>query len=210
MLEFLKRQLPSSFIIAGNVSTIDATRDLINWGANCIKVGIGNGSACTTYPTTGFGSRDCQASIVHDCSIVAWQDFKIPVIADGGISEPADITKSLVLGAKMIMIGGMLSGFFDSPGDICIDIDNNSLPITKLRADTLSSSKLYKQFFGSASSLNKGHNKNIEGKVMKIPFKNQSIIDYYKYLQECLQSSISYGGGNDLSCLPKVNYIIKK
>jgi len=45
---------------------------------------------------------------------------------------------------------------------------------------------------------------------MKIPYKNQSILDYYKYLQECLQSSISYGGGKDLSCLPKVNYIIKK
>ena len=72
------------------------------------------------------------------------------------------------------------------------------------------SEKLYKQFFGSASALNKGHNKHIEGKVMKIPYKNQSIIDYYKYLQQCLQSSISYGGGKDLSCFTTVNYIIKK
>jgi GMP reductase len=209
MLEFLKRQFPSSFLIAGNVSTIEATRDLISWGASCIKVGIGNGSACTTYPSTGFGSRGCQASTVHDCAIIAWEEFKVPVIADGGISEPADITKSLVLGAKMVMIGGMLSGFFDSPGDIYMDVDNTSIPITKWRADTLYPENLYKQFFGSASSLNKGHNKHVEGKVMKVPFKNQSILDYYKYLQECLQSSISYGGGKNLVSLTKVNYIIK-
>jgi len=210
MLEFLNRQFPLSFIIAGNVSTKDATRDLLTWGADCIKVGISNGSACTTYPCTGFGSRGCQACVVNICAVVAREEFNACVIADGGITEPADITKSIVLGASMVMIGGMLSGFFDSPGDVYIDIDNTTLPVTKWRIETLDSSKLYKQFFGSASSLNKGHNKHIEGKVMKVPFKNQSILDYYKYLQECLQSSISYGGGKNLVSLTKVNYIIKK
>jgi len=209
MLEFLNRQFPLSFIIAGNVSTKDATSDLLTWGADCIKVGISNGSACTTYPCTGFGSRGCQACVVNICATVAREEFNACVIADGGITEPADITKSIVLGASMVMIGGMLSGFFDSPGDVYIDIDNTTLPVTKWRIETLDSSKLYKQFFGSASSLNKGHNKHVEGKVMKVPFKNQSILDYYKYLQECLQSSISYGGGKNLVSLTKVNYIIK-
>ena len=210
MLEFLNRQFSLSFIIAGNVSTTEATRDLLTWGADCIKVGIGPGSACTTYPCTGFGSRGCQACVVNICATVAREEFNACVIADGGITEPADITKSIVLGASMVMIGGMLSGFFDSPGEIYIDIDNTTLPVTKWRIETLDSSKLYKQFFGSASSLNKGHNKHVEGKVMKVPFKNQSILDYYKYLQECLQSSISYGGGKNLISLTKVNYIIKK
>ena len=210
MLEFLNRQFPLSFIIAGNVSTTEATRDLLTWGADCIKVGIGPGSACTTYPCTGFGSRGCQACVVNICATVAREEFNACVIADGGITEPADITKSIVLGASMVMIGGMLSGFFDSPGDVYIDIDNTTLPVTKWRIETLDSSKLYKQFFGSASSLNKGHTKHVEGKVMKVPFKNQSILDYYKYLQECLQSSISYGGGKNILSLTKVNYVIKK
>ena len=71
-------------------------------------------SACTTYPAIGFGSRNCQASIVFDCS----QTAKKPIIADGGIKVPGDITKSIVLGATMVMVGGMLSGLQDSPGQV--------------------------------------------------------------------------------------------
>jgi GMP reductase len=121
MLKYIKEKLPNTFVIAGNVSTPTAVMELEIWGADAVKVGIGPGSACTTWPTTGFGSRNCQASTVMECARVA----KKPIIADGGIRVPGDIAKSIVLGATMVMIGGMLSGFKDSPGHLVI-VDGKS------------------------------------------------------------------------------------
>lgn len=142
-------------------------------------------SACTTYPTTGFGSRNTQASVVHECSMVT----KKHIISDGGIKYPADITKSIVLGASMAMVGGMLSSFLDSPGKI-VEIDGTK----------------YKEFYGSASSRQGKKTNRIEGTVKLNKLKNVNIIDYLDYLTECLQSSISYGGGNKLSDLYSVKW----
>jgi GMP reductase len=186
MLEFIKKTNINSFIIAGNISTKEAVKDLTQWGADALKLGIGPGSACTTWPTTGFGSRNCQASTIFECS----KESKIPIIADGGIRQPADIAKSLVLGADMVMVGGMLSGFQDSPGHL-IEVDG----------------KHKKEFWGSASQFQSGKTNRIEGKKILIDYKDQSIIDYLKYLEECLQSSISYGGGKNIKDLKKVNWI---
>lgn len=143
-------------------------------------------SACTTYPTTGFGSRGIQASVVYECSTATNK----PIIADGGIQDPMDITKSLVLGATMCMVGGMLSSMKDSPGKT-IEKDG----------------KLYKEFYGSASSKQSGKTKRVEGTVKLNPMKNTTIIDYMGYLSECLQSSISYGGGSKLECLNSVRWV---
>ena len=186
MIKYVKDKLPSSFLIAGNVSTIEAATDLDAWGADAIKVGIGPGSACTTYPTTGFGSRNMQASVVHNCSLVT----KKPIIADGGIRTPADVTKSVVLGATMCMAGGMLSSFIDSPGRT---VEQNG--------------KRYKEFYGSASSRQSNKKARIEGTVKLNPLKSMSILDYMDYLVETMQSSISYGGGKDLSCLHSVRWV---
>lgn len=186
MLEFIKSKNIKSFIIAGNVSTPEAVIDLQSWGADAIKVGIGPGSACTTWPTTGFGSRNCQASTIWNCSIAA----KVPIVADGGIRVPADITKSIVLGASLVMVGGMLTGFKDSPGHL-IEVDG----------------KKKKEFWGSASSFQSGKTNRIEGKKILIDYKDKSILDEMIYLEECLQSSISYGGGKDLNSLSGVKWI---
>ena len=191
MLKYLKEgrwknEMKDCFIIAGNVSTIEATVDLDKWGADAIKVGIGPGSSCTTYPTTGFGSRNIQASVVNECASVS----KKPIIADGGIKFPADITKSIVMGATMIMVGGMLSSFTDSPGRT-VEQDG----------------KLYKEFYGSASAKQSNKTSRIEGTVKLNPMKNSTIIDYLNYLSECLQSSISYGGGKVLNDLYAVKWI---
>jgi GMP reductase len=99
MIKYIKENLPTVFVIAGNISTSDAVRELEEWGADATKVGIGPGMACTTWPTTGFGSRNCQAATIYNCSLVATK----PIVADGGIRVPGDIAKSLVLGATMIM-----------------------------------------------------------------------------------------------------------
>ena len=198
MINFIRAQpkLKNCFLICGNVSTPKAVYDLIQWGADCIKVGIGPGSACTTYPATGFGSRDIQASVVQECAKIADQ-YNIPIIADGGIRQPCDISKSIVLGARMVMIGGMLSGFNDSPGKL-VNVDG----------------KMFREFYGSASSFSvdstgQPKQKHIEGKKQLIEYKNTSLFDYYLYLQQCLQSAISYGGGTTLESLRQVQYIIK-
>lgn len=186
MLGFLKSELPNSFLIAGNVSTVEAVFELEKWGASAVKVGIGPGSACTTYPSTGFGSRNCQASTIYHCATVA----NIPIIADGGIKSPGDIAKSLALGATMIMTGGMLSGYEDSPGSV-VEIDG----------------KQFKEFWGSASSFQSGKSDRIEGTKNLVDYKNKSILKGLKYIEECLQSSISYAGGRDLGAFDGVSWL---
>ena len=185
MLRHLQENMIDSFIIAGNVSSVDATVDLDKWGADAIKVGVGPGSACTTFPTTGFGSRNIQASVVNECASVTEK----MVICDGGIKTPADITKAIVMGASMVMIGGMLSSFLDSPGRT-VEIDDVK----------------YKEFYGSASA-RQGNKNRIEGMVKLNKIKNTTIVEYLDYLTECLQSSISYGGGKTLTDLKSVKWI---
>ena len=185
MLKYLKQNI-KSFIIAGNISTTEAVIDLESWGADSIKVGIGPGSACTTWYATGFGSRNCQASTVLNCSKVA----SVPIIADGGIKHPSDISKSLVLGATMVMIGGMFSGLSDSPGNV---VNVNGI--------------LKKEFWGSASNRQSGKANRIEGKSILVDYKDRSVLDELKYIEECLQSSISYAGGSDLESLKSVKWI---
>jgi len=180
------------FIIAGNVSTEEGTRDLESWGADAIKVGIGPGAACTTYTATGFGSRGCQASVVRVCSL-ARKSPNTKIIADGGIKEPGDIAKSLVLGADMVMIGGLFSALVDSPGQIVTGTDG----------------RLYKEFWGSASAFQSGKKNRIEGTKKLMLMKNHSILDEMNYLKECLQSAISYGGGSSLCCFKDVKFIVK-
>lgn len=186
MLKYLKENFSDTFIIAGNVASIEATVDLDNWGADAIKCGVGPGSACTTFPTTGFGSRNIQASVVNECSKVT----KKFLIADGGIKSPADITKSIVLGSSMVMVGGMMSAFLDSPGRV-VEIDGTK----------------YKEFYGSASSRQGNKTNRIEGLVKLNKLKNVNTVEYLDYLTECLQSSISYGGGKKLEDLYSVRWI---
>lgn len=179
------------YYIVGNVSTPEAVKDLESWGANAIKVGIANGSACTTYMMTGFGSRNIQASVIEECA-KARQNPNTKIIADGGIREPGDIAKSLALGADFVMIGGLFSGLTDSPGSLVTGVDG----------------KQYKEFWGSASEFQSGKKNRIEGKKMLIPAKTHGILEELKTLEECLQSSISYGGGNTLECLKSVKYTL--
>ncbi len=187
MMKFIKSNFVNSFLIAGNISTVDGAKDLEDWGADAIKAGIGPGISCTTWFSVGFGSRNCQASMIRSC----FTSTKIPIIADGGIRHPSDITKSLVMGAKMVMVGGMLSGFKDSPGDIIQQSDG----IMK------------KEFWGSASSFQSNKNSRIEGTKILVDFKDKSILDEMIYLKECLQSSISYAGGSDLKSLLSTRWI---
>ncbi|AQS59286.1 IMP dehydrogenase [Desulforamulus ferrireducens] len=105
---------PDLNIIAGNVATAEATRDLIMAGANAIKVGIGPGSICTTRVVAGVGVP--QITAVYDCAEEAAK-HGIPVIADGGIKYSGDIVKAIAAGASVVMLGSILAGTEESPGD---------------------------------------------------------------------------------------------
>jgi GMP reductase len=125
--------------------------------------------------------------------------LRVDIFADGGITQVCDVPKSLVMGAKMVMIGGMFTGFKESPGRIVTGSDG----------------KIYQEFYGSASEFSKANDgnkktKNIEGTIKLVPYKNKSVFNFLSELKQALQSSISYGGGTNLSCLKNVKFILKK
>jgi len=110
----IRSKYPSINIIAGNVGTPEATRELIEAGADVIKVGIGPGSICTTRVVAGVGIP--QITAVHDCAMEA-EKYNKPVIADGGIKYSGEIVKSLAAGAHAVMLGSLLAGVSESPGE---------------------------------------------------------------------------------------------
>ena len=114
-MKWCKDNFPKIDIIAGNVATPEATEELIEAGADAIKVGIGPGSMCTTRIITGAGVP--QLTAVALCAEVG-KDRGVPIIADGGIKTSGDIVKALSAGANVVMLGSMLSGTIETPGEI--------------------------------------------------------------------------------------------
>ncbi|MCX4318213.1 MAG: IMP dehydrogenase [Lachnospiraceae bacterium] len=112
-LEQVKTKYPDLQVIAGNIATGDAARDLIKAGADCVKVGIGPGSICTTRVVAGIGVP--QMTAIMDCYEAA-REYGIPVIADGGIKYSGDMTKALAAGANVCMMGSMFAGCDEAPG----------------------------------------------------------------------------------------------
>lgn len=110
----IKEKYPDLDLIAGNVATAEATRDLIEAGVDAVKVGIGPGSICTTRVVTGIGVP--QITAIIDCVKEA-NKYDIPIIADGGIKYSGDITKALACGASVIMAGSLFAGTEESPGE---------------------------------------------------------------------------------------------
>ncbi len=117
MLREVKRRYPDLDVIAGNIATADAARELIEAGADAIKVGIGPGSICTTRVVAGIGVP--QITAVFNCAQEA-RKHGIPVIADGGIKYSGDVVKALAAGADVVMIGNLLAGTEESPGETII------------------------------------------------------------------------------------------
>ncbi len=115
MVKWLKDTYPDVDVIAGNVATPEGTYDLIQAGADAIKVGIGPGSMCTTRTITGCGVP--QLTAVAWCSQVT-EEHHVPLIADGGIKTSGDIVKAIAAGAQSVMLGSLLSGCLETPGAI--------------------------------------------------------------------------------------------
>ena len=188
MIHHVKKYLPNTFLIAGNVGTPEGVRELENAGADATKVGIGPGKVCITKIKTGFGTGGWQLAALRWCAKAASK----PIIADGGIRTHGDIAKSVRFGADMCMIGSLFAGHEETPGK-------------KVEKD----GKLYQEYFGSASAYQKNSHHNVEGKKILLPVKGK-IGDTLTEMQEDLQSAVSYAGGRDLMGLRKVDYVIVK
>lgn len=186
MIYFIKNKLPNTFIIAGNVCTPEGYDDLVEWGAGALKVGIGPGAACTTKLKTGFTypMYSCISEIV-EYSKYYHESF---LIADGGIQHNGDIAKAIHAGADWVMCGKMFSECVDSPAPI----DN----------------KGFKMYYGSASAHNKKHKNNIEGTLISVESNHMNYAEKLSEIQQDLQSSVSYAGGNCLYDIRNAKHVI--
>ncbi|MDK2950961.1 MAG: dehydrogenase [Kosmotogales bacterium] len=196
----IKTSHPSLEVVAGNVATAEATVDLIEAGADAVKVGMGPGSICTTRVIAGIGVP--QITAIRNCSQAA-KKYNIPVIADGGIKYSGDIVKAIAAGADSVMLGNLLAGTEESPGEKII---------FKGR-----SYKVYRGM-GSIDAMKKGssdryfqeENKKLvpEGIVGRIPFKG-SVADVIFQLVGGLRAGMGYCGTKDIDDLKNRSKFIK-
>jgi len=226
MIAYIKKYMPIEIkVIAGNVATPEAIRDLTDWGADAVKIGIAGGAACSTKHQTGFHVPmfSCVKNCVAETMLrVAHQNFVkrkvledfpdykadfprlIPIIADGGVRENGDISKALVAGATMVMAGGLFAACIDAPGENIyggVMSVNPKIPPPPIIA---------KKYHGSASAKQKGEHKHVEGFEIEIPCNGLTYESKYQELTESMKSAVSYAGGKDLSAFKEVAYITIK
>ena len=180
----IKRDISNIEVIAGSIATSDAARQLCEWGADGVRVGIGNGSLCETRIRTGVGVPSITS--ILDCASVC-DNFGVPVIADGGIRNVGDSCKSLGAGADCFMLGSLLSGTKETPGTI-------------EKKGQWPNEQLFKKFRGSASldsKLERGEEKNVEGNHKVIPYKGK-VKRIIGDIKDGIRSSCSYVGASNL------------
>nr|WP_269450249.1 IMP dehydrogenase [Tepidanaerobacter acetatoxydans] len=194
----IKEMYPDLQVIAGNVATADATRDLINAGADAIKVGMGPGSICTTRVVAGIGVP--QVTAIYECSQEAAK-YNIPIIADGGIKYSGDIVKAIAAGADTVMLGSLFAGTEESPGEIEI-FNGRSFKVYRgmgsIGAMEQGSKDRYFQ-----ENMKKLVPEGIEGRV---PYKGSLSETVYQLLGG-LRAGMGYCGAKDIQELKKAKFV---
>ena len=185
----VKEKFPDVQLIAGNVATAEATEALIKAGADCVKVGIGPGSICTTRVVAGIGVP--QISAVLQCAEMG-DKYGIPVIADGGIKYSGDIVKAIAAGGRVVMLGSMLAGCEEAPGEMEVYQGRQF--------------KVYRGM-GSLGAMQKGskdryfqsNNKKLvpEGVEGRVPFRGAVSETIYQMMGG-LRSGMGYCGAHDI------------
>jgi IMP dehydrogenase len=188
-IKWCKENLPEYVdIIAGNVATYEGARNLAEWGADAIRVGIGNGSLCETRIRTGVGIPQVTA-LIESIRAVEESGIDVPIIADGGIRMTGDVAKALSLGADSVMIGSLLAGTRESPGEI-------------QRMGMWPNEQLFKKYRGSASAEVKQvhglEEKNVEGNSKLIPYKGK-VERIINDIRDGVRSSMSYVNAKNIT-----------
>ena len=188
----VKEAFPDIQLVAGNVATAEATEALIKCGADCVKVGIGPGSICTTRVVAGVGVP--QITAILDCAEMA-NKYDIPIIADGGIKYSGDIVKAIAAGGSVVMLGSMLAGCEESPGEL-----------------EIYQGRQFKSYRGMGSLAAMAHgskdryfqegNKKLvpEGVEGRVPFKG-ALSDTVFQMLGGLRSGMGYCGAHDIETL---------
>ncbi|MCP4913559.1 MAG: IMP dehydrogenase [Oligoflexia bacterium] len=203
MVKRLKKDFPKVDIVAGNVATEAACRDLIKAGADAVKVGIGPGSICTTRVVAGIGVP--QLSAVMNC-YRACSEANIPFIADGGIKYSGDIVKALAGGASCVMLGSMFAGTDEAPGETIL-YQGRTYKVYRgmgsLGAMALGSKDRYGQ--GSVDEIQKLVPEGIEGQV---PYRGSLSSNIYQMVGG-IRAGMGYVGASNLSELVEKSSFIK-
>jgi IMP dehydrogenase len=202
-LKEIKASFPDLPVIAGNIATAEATRDLIKAGADCIKIGVGPGSICTTRIVAGVGVP--QMTAIHDCAKAA-EKYDIPVIADGGIKFSGDLTKAIGIGANVVMIGSLFAGTEETPGETFLyqgRTYKGYRGMGSLGAMNQGSGDRY--FQGNIESSSKFVPEGIEGKV---PYSGP-LSDMLYQLIGGLRSGMGYVGASNIEELRKKARFVK-
>jgi len=169
-------------VVAGSVATKQGVSYLCEGGADAIRIGIGNGSLCETRIRTGVGVP--QVSALID-SVTTADNYGVPIIADGGIRTIGDVCKGLGCGADTVMLGSLLSGTKETPGEI-------------EKVGEWPNEQLFKKYRGSASRDSKRSDKNVEGNHKIIPYKGK-LYRIISDIRDGIRSSFSYTGANNMS-----------
>ncbi|MFA5070680.1 MAG: IMP dehydrogenase [Patescibacteria group bacterium] len=201
MLERLNERYPTLPVIAGNVVTAQAAQDLIDWGADAIKVGMGPSAICTTRVITGVGMA--QFSAILECAEVCHK-AGVPLIADGGIRYSGDIVKALAAGASSVMIGSLFAGTDESPGEI-IPYQGKNYKIYRgmgsISAMQEGSAERYKQ--GDVKDRDKLIAEGIEGRT---PIKG-ALANVVYQLMGGLRAGMGYCGAERITDLWETSYM---
>lgn len=192
-LELIKSKLVVD-VVVGNVVTAQATQDLINAGADAIKVGIGPGSICTTRIVAGVGMP--QISAIDMCAQVA-RKHSVPVIADGGIKYSGDIAKALAVGASAVMIGSLLAGTEESPGDLIIYQGRQYKSYRGMGSMGAMTRGSADRYFQEGMAQDKLVPEGVEGRV---PYRGK-VGDVVHQLIGGLKSSMGYLGSENIATL---------
>ncbi|MRI58770.1 MAG: IMP dehydrogenase [Epsilonproteobacteria bacterium] len=178
-------------VIAGNVATAEATEDLIKAGADGVKVGIGPGSICTTRIVAGVGVP--QISAIDECAMVA-KEYGVPIIADGGIKYSGDVAKALAVGASSVMIGSLLAGTEESPGEVVMYQGRQYKTYRGMGSIGAMTKGSTDRYFQEGTAADKLVPEGIEGMV---PYRGK-IANVIHQLIGGLRSSMGYLGAKDI------------
>jgi len=192
MVHILKERFPNVPIVAGNVATAQGVQDLVEAGADAVKVGVGSGSICTTRIVTGFGVP--QLSAIMECT-AAGRAMQVPIIADGGIRNSGDITKSLAAGASTVMSGWLLAGTDESPGATVIREDRRFKIVRGMAS--LSANMDRRRLEKNGLAIEEWGEVVPEGVEATVPYKG-AVADVIYQLVGGLRSGLSYAGARSI------------
>jgi IMP dehydrogenase len=182
----IKKRLPAAEVIAGNVASFEGASDLINLGVAAVKVGIGPGSICTTRVVSGAGVP--QITAIAECARAA-RKAGIPLIADGGVKFSGDITKAIVAGASVVMIGSLFAGTEESPGETIL-YQGRTFKSYRGMGSLGAMQEGSRDRYGQEESTSKLVPEGIEGRV---PYKGL-LADMVQQLVGGLRSGMGYSG----------------